>query len=424
MTSLRRFAWSWLIALGALPFGQSIAHAEARVPTHVACVGDSITAGAGASVPAKNYPSVLQTLFGAQVQVKNFGHSGATMLSKTYGDLPYQDQTEYQGATDFVKGAGANAVVDVIIMLGTNDSKPFNWAPTGKPKNDQQYLKDYRAMVEHFTALTPKPVVYLALPLATGTSPCCSISGTVIHDEVLPLIKQLAIEEKLPTIDLNTPTTGHNEYFGDGVHPNDATYALVAQLTHDGLLRVPTVSLTGLMNGDARPATTLALTADASGGTVAIDSVEFFNGATSLGKATVAPFGVFWPATPGNYTLSAKAIDSTQASAASMPIAVSIVPNVIDSGGAGGASSGGSAGSAGAGAAAGGAPPASAGAAGSGVAGAAGSGVVNPRLLPPSDSDGCAVARGNRAGSALSAAALLGLALLGARRRRVRATMC
>ena len=213
------------------------AQAAPRVPTHVACVGDSITSGNGASTPAKNYPSDLQGLFGASVQVKNFGHSGATMLSAGFGDLPYEAQTEYAGATSFVTGAGVSAVVDVVIMLGTNDSKPLNWTPAGKPKNDQQYLKDYRAMVEHFLSLSPKPEVFLALPLATGANPCCTIDGTVIHDEVIPLIKQLAQEKQLPTIDLNTPTTNHNEYFGDGVHPNDAAYAIVAQIFHDGLLQ-------------------------------------------------------------------------------------------------------------------------------------------------------------------------------------------
>ena len=236
MKTFRGHAWSLILGSGSLLFGSALAHAEARTPTHVACVGDSITAGAGASSYAKNYPSVLQTLFGATVQVKNFGHSGATMLSASFGDLPYEDQTEYKAATSFVGGAGANAVVDIIIMLGTNDSKPFNWTPSGKPKNDQQYLKDYRAMVEHFTALNPKPLVFLALPLATGSSPCCAIDGAVVHNEVIPLIKQLATEMQLPVIDLNTPTMGHNEYFVDGVHPNDAAYIIVANLMHDGLI--------------------------------------------------------------------------------------------------------------------------------------------------------------------------------------------
>src|SRR6187399_1450124 len=119
------------------------AHAEPRKPTHIACVGDSITAGAGASVATKNYPSQLQVLLGNSVQVKNFGNSGSTMLSDGFGDKPYIKQAEYTGATDFVSNAGATAVVSVVIILGANDSKPYNWDPAAG-KNDQQYLKDYR----------------------------------------------------------------------------------------------------------------------------------------------------------------------------------------------------------------------------------------------------------------------------------------
>jgi len=95
-----------------------------RVATHVACVGDSITQGVGASSANTNYPADLQGLLGPGVSVMNYGHSGATMLST--GDLPYQLQPEYTSATSFVSGAGATATVDVIIMLGTNDSKDYN----------------------------------------------------------------------------------------------------------------------------------------------------------------------------------------------------------------------------------------------------------------------------------------------------------
>jgi acyl-CoA thioesterase-1 len=90
--------------------------------------------------------------------------------------------------------------------------------------------------VQKFLSLTPKPVVYLVLPVATGSMPCCQIDGTVIRDQEMPLTLQLAAEVKMPTIDLNTPTMGHPEYFSDGVHPTDAGYALIARLIHDGLL--------------------------------------------------------------------------------------------------------------------------------------------------------------------------------------------
>ena len=96
-------AFSLVVIVG----GAAIAHAQPRMPTHVACVGDSITAGVGASNPANNYPSQLGGLLGGGVTVRNFGHSGATLL--TTGDTPYQKTLEYTNATSFVAGASGCA---------------------------------------------------------------------------------------------------------------------------------------------------------------------------------------------------------------------------------------------------------------------------------------------------------------------------
>jgi acyl-CoA thioesterase-1 len=208
------------------------AGAQPRVPTHVACVGDSITHGSGASSAATTYPAILQTLLGAGAHVQNFGHSGATMLSK--GNLPYVAQPEYTAATTFVSNAGATALVDVIIMLGSNDSKPVNWTPDGG-NGAAAFQADYAAMVDHFTSLSTHPVVYLALP-PTAYANTFGISETVIHDQMIPVIVQVAGKKGMPVIDVNTPTAGHPSYFVDGIHPNDMGYALVAQVMRDGLL--------------------------------------------------------------------------------------------------------------------------------------------------------------------------------------------
>src|SRR5436309_1389605 len=59
--------------------------AFAQEKTKVACVGDSITAGAGINDPAHNaYPAQLQKLLGDGYLVKNFGVSGRTLLK--HGD--------------------------------------------------------------------------------------------------------------------------------------------------------------------------------------------------------------------------------------------------------------------------------------------------------------------------------------------------
>ena len=329
-----------------------VSHAEPRRPTHVACVGDSITFGYLASA-GSDYPNVLQELVGDAVQVENFGHNGATMLKS--GNLPYWDQPVFEAATDFVEQAGENAVVSVVILLGANDSKPVNW-------NDAQFIADYEAMVDHFAGLSTKPVVYVGLPLATGNNPCCDISGAVIHDEQVPLIEALAAEKGLPVIDLNTPTLSHPEYFSDGVHPTDAGYAVLAELVRAGLNREPSVSLTSPADG-ATLSAPLELIAMASADTVSITDVEFFHGETSLGKVTAEPFSLEWAAAPGNYVLSARVTDTTLASATSEPVEVTI-SDAPAAGGSGGApASGGASGTAGSGGSAGtGALPAAGGA--------------------------------------------------------------
>ena len=246
-------------------------------------------------------------------------------------------------------------------MLGANDSRQPNWAPSGKPKNDQQYLKDYRAMVEHFAALAPKPVVYVSLPLATGNNcscgaNCCQIDPSVIHDEELPLIEQLAAELRVPVIDLNTPTSAHPEYFADGVHPNDAGYVVLANLIKAGLDREPTVSITSPSAGATVTAGVVQLSAMASGGTVDIASVEFFDNAATVGKATTAPFQLAWQASVGSHMITPVVTDSTLASATGAPIALTVTEPVSasGSGGIGGVGRGAAAGEGGAAAAGGG----------------------------------------------------------------------
>src|SRR5579871_239964 len=86
-------------------------------PVKLACVGDSITAGVGAS-PGKSYPDQLQALLGPKWQVKNFGVSGRTLLRQ--GDYPWWKESAYKDSHDFQPDA-------VVIMLGTNDTKPQNW---------------------------------------------------------------------------------------------------------------------------------------------------------------------------------------------------------------------------------------------------------------------------------------------------------
>src|SRR6201999_1364973 len=66
-------------------------------PIKVACVGDSITQGAGAG-PGKSYPDQLQGLLGDKWVVKNYGVGGRTMLKK--GEAPRGKGRQVQQAHD------------------------------------------------------------------------------------------------------------------------------------------------------------------------------------------------------------------------------------------------------------------------------------------------------------------------------------
>ena len=91
-----------------------------RTAKRIACVGDSITWGYGATSPATNYPTRLYNMLnlnGHKVDVKNYGECGTTALRKNhYREGSYWNTKFYRWSLKWLPDV-------VIIMLGTNDSK-------------------------------------------------------------------------------------------------------------------------------------------------------------------------------------------------------------------------------------------------------------------------------------------------------------
>ncbi len=186
----------------------------------VACVGDSITYGAGVANRGKNnYPKVLGGLLGAGYESRNFGVSGATLLKK--GDLPYWRTGAFKAATEFKPHI-------VIIKLGTNDSKPQNW------KHKAQYAVDLAALVDHFKALSSRPKVWLCKPVPVYKDRW-GITEKVVKGEVIPLLEGVAKKKKLPVIDLYKALSGAREHFPDGVHPNVKGAEILARAVYKAI---------------------------------------------------------------------------------------------------------------------------------------------------------------------------------------------
>ncbi len=175
----------------------------AEPPSRVACIGDSITEGAGAD-PGKSYPSQLQELLGTGWKVGNYGVSGRTLLDK--GDFPYTKENAYQDALQFLPNV-------VIIMLGTNDTKPQNW------RYDHEFVADYTKLVAAFRALESKPQIYLCRPCPVVGDGSFDITEKNLQ-KVIQKVDALAKDLKTGVIDMYAALEGKPELIPDKVHPN------------------------------------------------------------------------------------------------------------------------------------------------------------------------------------------------------------
>ena len=171
----------------------------------IACVGDSITYGAGIKDRQNfNYPLVLGKSLGKKFDVRNFGVSGATMLKN--GDYSYWERPAFKQATDF------NPHV-VVIKPGTNDTKPQNW------QYSEEYVLDYEAMIDHFSSLPAKPKIWLCSP-APVYQTRWGISEEIVVGGVIPKVRDLATRKGLPIIDIYSVLSNKPEMFPDKIHPN------------------------------------------------------------------------------------------------------------------------------------------------------------------------------------------------------------
>ncbi len=183
----------------------SLMTAHPAEPIKVACVGDSITQGVGAK-SGQSYPAQLQALLGEGYKVGNFGVSGRTLLKQ--GDFPYWKENKY-------KAALAMEPAIVIIMLGTNDTKPQNW------KHEAEFVADYRELVMSFQSLKSKPKVFVCRPVPVPGKGNYGINEENIQKEI-PRIDALAKEFGCGVIDMHAALEEFPEMLPDRVHPNTA----------------------------------------------------------------------------------------------------------------------------------------------------------------------------------------------------------
>ena len=191
----------------------------------VACVGNSQTYGYGLS-RQDTYPDHLERIlqqFDPQWEVRNFGVSGAGLLSK--GNKPYVVQGAFHSAL--------NCEPDVVIIeLGANDAYSGPWA------HKDDFVPDYSALIDSFTALPSRPLIWICNVTWVVSIPW-GIDKTLIRNEMNPLIQQVGTYKKVPVIDLYTSLEDKPHLFlSDGVHWNTEGAKLVAEIVAAAIFSV------------------------------------------------------------------------------------------------------------------------------------------------------------------------------------------
>lgn len=213
-----------VVGLFALCLGFASSPSSAATPAapiKVACIGDSITEGAGLSNPAlESYPARLQRLLGAGYIVRNYGVSGRTLLKK--GDYPYWRESAYLQSRTWEPDV-------VIIKLGTNDSKPYNW------RYGTNYVAEFEEFIASYRGLPSHPRVLLCTPAPVYARGAFDISPGVVATNIAPAVRDLAAKLALEVIDYHTRLGGHAEWFPDTVHPNTRGMAVMAAIAVESL---------------------------------------------------------------------------------------------------------------------------------------------------------------------------------------------
>lgn len=189
----------------------------------VACVGNSVTFGAGISDRTNNsYPSQLQKLLGETYQVENFGKSGSTLLRK--GHRPYNEQPEYKAALNF---AGDN----VIIHLGLNDTDPRNWTNF---KDD--FISDYVQLIESFRKANPKCKIFICrLTPISHRHPRFKSGTRDWYWQIQESIELLAESQNIELIDLQEGLYNRPDLLPDAIHPNAEGAKIISNTVYSAI---------------------------------------------------------------------------------------------------------------------------------------------------------------------------------------------
>lgn len=174
--------------------------APAAEPTLIVCMGDSITAGYGVYTEDEMYSAYLQALLGESARVIAYGTPGETLHEASVYSSP-----------------ALRAQADMVLLqFGSNDASPSLFRADAFRESAETLLDT------HIDALGAENVAFLLPPCiypADGGIASFGMSEETLN-EVRHILTEVCAEKGVAVVDLCSATSGHPEWFPDGVHPN------------------------------------------------------------------------------------------------------------------------------------------------------------------------------------------------------------
>ncbi len=197
----------------------------------VALVGDSVTYGHSIkNWPVNNYPALLSDALGEKYCVKSYGVSGSTVQPD--GDQPYNITKAYEWSHEYEADI-------IVLMLGSNDSKPENW------KGAEKFKAEYVDLLDSYAESENTPVILLCTP-PTAYFPEGVTEGLSNYDvqpfiieEIADIVTDVAKEKGYTLININDLTEDRRDLFGkDNVHPNNEGAKEIASAVYEYIINL------------------------------------------------------------------------------------------------------------------------------------------------------------------------------------------
>ncbi|MBO4264539.1 MAG: leucine-rich repeat protein [Clostridia bacterium] len=193
----------------------------------IACVGDSLTAGTGATQSTQSYPARLDAKLPSNFVVTNYGVGGTTMtndVDETYNTAHYLSYTK---TATYTQSKNSNPDI-VIMMFGANDSVPLVCGRIPASQRAPRFLTSAHDNITSYKTLASSPDVFLCTPVQISKIESQANRKTNMKDIYLPLVKQAAKAENVPLFDVFANTMDIDDLYSDGVHLTAVGYDYLA----------------------------------------------------------------------------------------------------------------------------------------------------------------------------------------------------